>query len=177
MNAYCKICKNKDLATLISLGWNGKMSATAISGVLGGKPTADAITKHLKEDVPGAWHREIVVEAKPLRQRVYDLQRMQIDEIERRIAVAEEKAAAQRELGREDADWSEYFDILDKDMQSAIGSILKAQGLADKNENAKVAQKIDMFRLMLGADGGLAPPELTDGMTVEGEAVEVPEPE
>lgn len=189
MNPYCAICKNHDLATLISLAWNGKMSLTAISSVLGGKPTADAIGKHLKADVPGAWTREIEVEHRPLRQRVYDIQRLQIDEIERRIEMAKDMARQRNELVHEgpDHDWSEFFDILDKDMQAAIGSILKAQANSDKNENAQRNQAISLFQLMLGktaagvGPGALAPPELTAGddgsFDIEGEARDVTDAE
>ena len=31
-------------------------------------------------------------------------------------------------------DWSEFYDVLHKDAQAAIGSILKAQGMTDKRE-------------------------------------------
>ena len=178
MNPKCDICRNSDLSTLIALAWNGKMAATAISGVLGGEPTAAAIIKHLKADADGSWSRAIEVEVKPLRQRVYDLQRTLVDELERRIAIAKDKARFETEVTGEPHDWSEYLDILNKDLQNAIGSIIKTQGLADKREATQASLAVGLYELMLGgADGKLmlAPKSLVgdDERTIEGSFTEV----
>lgn len=173
---HCDICKNSDLTTMISLAWNGKMSAKAIAGVLG--ITADAITKHLKTHIDGSWSRQIEVEAVPLRQRVYDLQRTMVDEVERRIALAKEQARFITEAEDEPHDWSEYLNILDKDLQAAIGSISKIQALADRRESTQAGLAVGLFELMLGGGKGnrmLAPKNLVgdEDEVIEGESVEV----
>jgi len=174
----CNICGNADLKTLIALAWDGKMDATAISGVLGGVPNAAAIIKHLKVHEPGSWSRQIEVTVKPLRQRVYDLQRTMVDEVERRIAVAQERSRFETEATGEPHDWSEYLNILDKDLQSAIGSIIKIQAGADKVEATKANLAVGLFELMLGGQSGklmLAPKNLVgeDDSIIEGDSVEV----
>jgi len=174
----CNICNNADLKALIALAWDGKMSLTAISGVLGGVPSAAAIAKHLKAHEPGSWSRQIEVTVKPLRQRVYDLQRTMVDEVERRIAVAQERSRFETEATGEPHDWSEYLNILDKDLQSAIGSIIKIQAGADRMETTKANLAVGLFELMLGGQGGklmLAPKSLVgdDDSVIEGDAHEM----
>ena len=174
----CNICNNADLKALIALAWDGKMSLTAISGVLGGVPSAAAIAKHLKAHEPGSGSRQIEVVVKPLRQRTYDLQRTMIDEVERRIAVAHERAVFETEATGEPHDWSEYLNILDKDLQSAIGSIIKMQAGADRVEATKANLAVGLFELMLGGRGGklmLAPKNLVgdDDSIIEGDSVEM----
>ena len=178
MSPDCNICGNADLKTLIALAWDGKMDATAISGVLGGVPNAAAIIKHLKVHEPGSWSRQIEVTVKPLRQRVYDLQRTMVDEVERRIAVAQERSRFETEATGEPHDWSEYLNILDKDLQSAIGSIIKIQAGADRMETTKANLAVGLFELMLGGQGGklmLAPKSLVgdDDSVIEGDAHEM----
>jgi hypothetical protein len=165
---------------LIELGWNANMKQSDLVHAFGGVPSAAVITKHLKEHTEGSWSRQIEVEdARPIRERVLAIQREQIEAIERQLAIAQQKADDYVYLkrGEEDfdpamADPSAYFDVLGKDMQAAIGSILKAQGLTDKREAKADTNKIDLFRLMIGDRGGMAPTHLIeDGKTVEGEVV------
>jgi hypothetical protein len=61
-------------------------------------------------------------------------------------------------------DWSEFVDILGKDMQAAIGSILKAQGLTDKRDMKRDDLKLGLFEAM--QRGGLAPKALSGGEVV-----------
>jgi hypothetical protein len=174
----CYICRKPDVRRLVELGWNAKMSAPQISTAMAAQFSATTILKHLHEHVEeGAGIRAIPIEdARPMSARVAELQRMQLDEIERRITMAQEWAAYAREQGNPDADWSQRYDLLDKDNQAAIASIIKAQAVGDKRESKQNDQKVDLIRMMLGGGDGLAPKHLIeDGLTVEGVAVEVPD--
>jgi hypothetical protein len=164
---------------LVHLGWNSHMSAISISTAMGSQFSADLIIKHLREHVEdGAVNRDIVIlDARPVAQRVEELQRMQLDEIERRIQLAQEWAARARDEGNPNADWSEMYDILSKDNQAAINTILKSQAVSDKREAKQNDQKVDLIKMMLGGGDGLAPKHLlSEGTVVEGEVVEISEP-
>jgi len=69
---------------------------------------------------------------------------------------------------RENSD--EGLDILNKDLQPALKSALAAQGMEDKREQKKVTQNF-WVQLYTGQQGEL--PQLDDGVTVEGQAVDV----
>jgi len=189
ISARCLVCRNPDRRRLIELGWNGGMSGEAIARVLDQKGlVSNVIIKHLKEHADGDPNlRAVVIEpVRPARERVLELQRMQLDEVERRIALAKERAAlvnASRE-GKVDAkgeplpmaDWSEYYDILGKDAQAAIGSILKTQGLSDRREKTASELKLGLFEAMTNAGlapkalvGGVVTPALQSGEEIEGE--------
>lgn len=67
-------------------------------------------------------------------------------------------------------------ELFDKDNQSAIGNALKAQNIIDKREIAQKKQTgADVLLSLLAAlrGEGRPAPQLEDGMTIEGEAVEV----
>lgn len=172
----CAVCKSPNRRRLVNLGWNSKMTAADISAGLSGEVGVSTILKHLKEHEDGGDIREIPVEeAKSVRSRVYAIQMLMVGEIERRVALAQEKAAIASELTGEPQDWADYFNILDKDMQAAVGSIIKTQAMKDKQETTTASLKIGLFQALVGA--GKAPkdligalPALDDGMTVEGEA-------
>lgn len=171
----CPICKKPDVRRLVELGWNARMDAHAIAGAFSGFPNAAAVRKHINEHTPGG--RNLPVEnAIPLRERALAIQRIQIDEIERRMERAQEWAAFAREHGNESADWSEAFDILGKDMQAAVASILRAVSLEDRKEAKTADLKLGLFELMMGGKGGggmLAPVGLVEsGEVIEGEVVE-----
>jgi hypothetical protein len=175
IDARCSVCKNADRRRLIELGWNGGMGAETIGRVLGDMSGA-TILKHLKEHAEGDGNARLIdVEPElPVRDRVLNLQRMQLDEVERRIALAKQRAAVANDLHKNepdwiDVDWSHYFDILGKDGQAAIGSILKAQGLSDKREKAVADTKLGLFEAM--AKNGLAP-KVISGALVSGEEPE-----
>lgn len=158
----CAICKKPDLRRMVELAWVAKMDARSIATVFGGIPSASTITKHVREHMPEGRDTQ-VPNARTTRERVIDLQRLQIEEIERRIERAQEWAAYARDHGNPEADWSDAFDILSKDMQAAVASILKAQGLSDKREMGKASIGVDVARMMLGGGDGLAPKRLTAG--------------
>ena len=173
----CLICRNPDRRRMVELAWNGGMSAPAISRVIESeKMSGSTILRHMHEHTNGqAQTREIDVEEElPVRERIMNLQRLQLDEIERRIALAKQRADemnARRE-GMTDADgnpfplldWSEFYDILDKDAQQAVNSILKTQGLTDKREAKTSELKLGLFEAMTNA--GLAPKALVGGVEV-----------
>lgn len=182
MSARCLVCKNPDRRRAIELMWNGGMSFATISNVLDNEPTSSVINKHIKEHADGNGNtRQVeVAPEKPVRERVLALQRMQLDEIERRIELAKQRAdemnaqrakvraikeAAGEEYLLPDADWSDFTDILGKDLQSAIGSILKTQGLSDKREKAQGDLKLGLFEAM--ANAGLAPKALVGTLDVK----------
>jgi len=177
INSRCVICKHTDRRNAVELMWNGGMSGVAISDLLGGTPNPATILKHLKEHSLGGATREVDVEPEaPVRERILRLQRMQLDEIERRIALAKMRAdetneyidaqrekheAAGEDYDRPNVDWSSFTDILGKDMQSAIGSILKTQGLSDKREKVQGELKLGLFEAMTAA--GHAPLSISGG--------------
>ncbi len=167
----CAICKKPDLRRLVDLGLGSKMDAKAISSGFGGIPSSNTVLKHDQHNLEGS---DIVVpNALTLRDRALAIQRLQIEEIERRVARAQEWAAYARAHDNPDADWSQAFDILGKDMQSAIGSILKAVGLDDKRQATKVSAAVDIYKMMLGDNGGLAPKRLTAQAPIDGEYKDV----
>lgn len=172
IDARCLVCRNADRRRLIELGWNGGMAAVTISNVLGGSPSGPAIISHLRKHADGEGHvRQVEVEPeRPMRERVLAIQRMQVDEFERRIALAKQRAASlnaehKDEEGFVEHDWAEFVDILGKDMQSAIGSILKTQGLSDRREKEQGDLKLGLFEAM--ANAGLAPKALIGGATAK----------
>lgn len=171
----CKICQDPNIRLLAELGWNAKMSTPAIAKAMGDQFAPATLMHHLKLHVEGGEHREIRPDdVSALRARVFAIQQLQIDEVERRWERAQRAAEFWNAHAEPDdhRDPSFYFDILDKNLQSAIGSIIKSQGVAEKAKAAEADQKIDMFRLMLGGGDGLAPKQLM-GPIVEGEVEDV----
>ena len=157
---------------MVELGWNAKMTAADISNGLGGVPSAAVVTKHVKEHGGDAIDRAIpVIDARTTKARVDDLMRRMLDELEERIQYAETWAARARELGNPDAMPSDVFDLLSKNNQAAIASILKMQDQQDKREGKKASVAVDLMKLM----GGGPPPAhlIEDGNTIEGDAEEV----
>jgi hypothetical protein len=175
IDAKCSVCKNPDVRRGVESMWNNGMSQAAIARVVGDKLTTPSITKHLKEHSDGDGNaRRVEIEPElPVRERILNLQRMQLDEVERRIGLAKTRADlmnAEREKLTDangnpfpPIDWSEFTDILGKDMQSAIGSILKTQGLSDKREKAVADTQVGLFAAM--ANAGLAPKALVGETT------------
>lgn len=180
IEAKCLVCRNPDRRRAVELMWNGGMSAPAISRVLADDNLPHpAVLRHLKQHADGDGNaRAIVVEPeRPARERVLALQRLQLDEVERRIELAKawaDEMNRNRQLIRDaqvlagmppddlpDVDWSDRFDVLGKDGQSAINSILKAQSLSDRRDKATGELKLGLFEAM--ANAGLAPKALSGG--------------
>lgn len=177
----CLVCRNRDRRRVIHAAWNAGVSIAELVRVfetekisaLQFKKHFDPETGHFKGESNA--RRVEVAEEKPMRERVYDIQRLQVEELERRIGIAQTKAAAMNaahagEEGWTEVDWSDFYDILDKNSQQAINTILKTQGLIDTREKAQGDLKLGLFDAMSRA--GLAPkaligekdvPRLTDG--------------
>lgn len=176
----CVVCRNEDLRRAVELMHNGGMTHKAISNVLDNEPSTAQIDRHINEHSDGN-AKARAIEIRPertVRERVLELQRMQLDEFERRIELAKARADelnaaldALEAAGAEGADktprhdWSEFVDILGKDMQAAIGSILKTQGLSDKREKAQGDLKLGLFEAM--ANAGLAPKALVGDVKIK----------
>lgn len=171
IDARCAVCKNPDRRRLVELGWNGGMSAEAIARTLDVKGLASTtVMRHLKEHAAGDGNaRAVEVEPElPARERVLALQRLQLDEVERQIALAKTRADLlnaehEGEADWKPVDWSDYFNVLGPKAQAAIGSILKAQGLTDKREAKTNDLKLGLFEAMSRA--GLAPKAISGGET------------
>lgn len=148
------------------------MTAVDIAHAFSMTPSAVVIRKHLNEHRgDGLDSRTIPVEeVRATRVRVEELQKKMLDDIEARIKWAEERADEAREAGNTTALASDFFNVLNKDVQAAIGSVLKMQGLTDRREATKATVAVDVMKLM----GGTRPPAhlIEDGATIEGEAIE-----
>lgn len=182
MSKTCPICMGSpDRRRLVELGWNDKMDGIALAAQWDDL-TAAVVLKHLKQHSEGrpSIRRVDVSPPTTARERVANLQRMQLDEIERRVALAQQEAEtrndaiiAMREQGVDGADdlklhdWSEFFNVLDKDVQAAIGSILKTQGLTDRREKDTADLKLGLFEAMSRA--GLAPKGTTPALPAGGD--------
>lgn len=152
------------------------MTVSDISHAFGGTPTAPVLRKHLNEHRGGGKedHDIPVEEVRPTRLRIEALQKRMLDDIEARLQWAEERAAIAREKGNEDVTAADWFDILNPKTQAAIASVIKMQDQYDKREGKKATVAVDLMRLM----GGTPPPShlIEDGVTIEGEVVEVDAP-
>lgn len=166
IDAKCLVCKNQDRRRVMELAWNGGVSAAALERVFeADRITSAAINRHFKDHSEGEPHARRIEppEDKPMRQRVYDIQRLQVEELERRIYLAQQRAVAMNATHAGDADWtpvdwSDFYDVLDKNSQQAINTILKTQGLIDSREKTKGELKLGLFEAM--ANNGLAPKAL-----------------
>lgn len=161
----CSICRTPTQRQVIALAHNEGMRAQDIAAAFHSDPSVAVIRRHLQKHDEGGRGRHIPVVVTSMRERVYDIQRLQVEEIERRVEAAQAKAEEWSKLsemeGWEPRDWSYYFDILSKDMQAAVASIIKTQGLADKREKAQGDLKLGLFEAM--ANAGLAPKALVGG--------------
>lgn len=175
----CKICRAPNRRRLIEADWADGMSAEGISKAMadaGWSITSQTVLRHLKEHAgPEAGIRVPPKLAKRdaaafVRDRVMErVMELESDDGPKRLVPVKGEGGATEYVEVE-------FDILDKDLQPALSSMLKAQAILDKREAVKENRKIDLFLLMLGgADGKgmLAPLALTagdDDDIIEGEA-------
>jgi hypothetical protein len=175
----CKICRAPNRRRLVEADWADGISAEGIARTMreAGWPLSSAtVLKHLKEHTPGAATREPVKAGK--RDAAIFLQNRLMDEIERR----EELVLIEEETTGEKVPDHRRLDILDKDLQPALATILRAQALINTREKAK-GPRAGMMLLMLGVSpdglgpGALAPLELSSGEEdddiIDGEAIEV----
>lgn len=187
----CPICKRPGRRRIIDADASDGLTPAAIAAAMrdtGWALTAADVTAHITlhgsigKPRSGAARRRDA--ALTLRERM-------MDALESRIEAAEERAVeatAECQRGEHDDDEhpryrkhtarvheaSEFFDILDKNLQSALGTVIKAQTVEEKRVATEGKRKIDLFKLMMGnTDDGLAPRDLIGDGIIEGEAVEV----
>jgi hypothetical protein len=166
----CKICRAPGRRRLIEADWADGMSAVGIAKAMtdnGWPITSTTVLKHLKEHAgpeaairvpPALSKRDAAVW---VRDRIMD----KVEEIEQGTRTVITKDGEMVEVP---------FDILDKELQPALGSMLKAQAILDKREANQTSAKISLFGLMLGitdggGDGRFAPLELSSGEEDENE--------
>jgi len=181
MNNNCVICKAGERARLIEADWASGMSAKgiAIRMTEAGWPiTGPTVLNHLKKHVPLAATRQNTPVGMSRRDTTVFIQDRILGEIELR-----ERAfrTALEEAGDDEDAIKEVMrhrpNILDKDLQPALNTALKAEAIIVKREDNTAKRKIDLFQLMLGgADGkgALAPQALIGAGddAIEGEFTE-----
>lgn len=175
----CKVCRAPNRRRLIEADWADGMTAAGISKVMkdaGWPISAETILKHLKEHVEGAAVRLPPTISK--RDASILIKDAILDRLEELQAGGTRQVLVKGPDGGMEVQELE-FDIMDKDLQAALGTALKAEAIQVKKDDNQTKRKIDLFQLMLGgADGKgmLAPMDLIeDGNTVEGEFADVPE--
>ena len=187
----CPVCKRPGRRRLVDADLADGLTPGAIAASMrdgGWALTALDVSGHAIHAAPG----KVRSAASRKRDAALTVRERLIDEVERRIAKAEEVATRETaacELSHfypdekrmhpvRVHDPAEYFDVLDKDVQAAFGTIIKAQALHEKKEARESKSFIGLFKLMLGgADGaGMLAPEalrLSDGETIDGEFDEI----
>lgn len=164
----CAICKNPNIRKLVELGYSVKMTSADIANAFGGIPSSAIIGRHMAQHfIEGNYPVE---DTRTTKDRVDELMRRMLDEVEVRIRHAEEWAAEAKALGNPLAQTSDVFDILSPKNQAAIATILKMQDQQDKRLAKKATVAVDLMRIM----GGAPPPShlISDGLTIEGEVTE-----
>ncbi len=189
----CAICKRPGRRRIVDADASDGLAPAAIAAAmrdtgwaLTAAQVATHVTLHGSVDKPRSAAARKRDAALTLRERLSD-------EVERRIEKSEQLAIeataacargehlyADKEgntVGHEGHthDPSEFFDVLGKDIQSAFGTIIKAQTIEEKRTATEGKRKIDLFRLMMGPGDGFAPRALIGDGAVEGEFEEVPD--
>jgi hypothetical protein len=172
--ARCLVCRaGSTRQDMVAALWSEGMTAKGIAAQMadaGWNLTANVILGHLKEHVDGAAGR------KPPAMRDHrDAAIFVRDRIMDRL----QEEPTRQVVGKDGEIEEVPFDILDKDLQPALNSMLKAESIIQKRSANET--KVGVLLLMLGGDDGrgfLAPPQLTAGpddsdIEFEGEAVEV----
>jgi hypothetical protein len=155
----CLICSNEALRGYVNDGLNRGLSNAGIAAgivAVGGELDPDVISRHKR----GHWSKPIDPDAPKPTGR--DLAIMMRD----KVAEAVEDIAP------------EHLLYMGKDLAPMVGKGLQAQAILDKRE--QVSKKLGIAAGALSLQAWLAglreeppPPELDDGNTIEGEAVEV----
>lgn len=160
MAARCLICKNPALRDYVDGGLNKGLSARGIAAAMeaaGGKLDPDVVSRHknnhwvapVRDDAPKPTNRDLA------------------------IMVRDKVADAIEDMP------GEAIVLMGKEIAPAINAGLKAQAAIDKKAatNAKLglaAGALTLQAWLAGLSEAPVPPELEDGNTVEGEAVELP---
>ena len=161
MAARCLICSNEALRGYVDAGLNRGLSNAGIAAGLeaaGGKLDPDVVSRHkarhwvkpVDPDAPKPTNRDLAL---IMREKVAD-------------AVQDMDPQALLFMG--------------KDLAPMVGKGLQAQAILDKREatNKKLgiaAGALSLQAWLAGLGTAPPPPELDDGDTIEGEAVELPE--
>lgn len=190
----CPICKRPGRRRIIDADASDGLTPAAIAATmrdtgwaLTAAQVATHVTLHTISGKPrsGAARRRDA--ALTLRERLTDEFERQIEQSEA-LAVKATEACARGEHKRQDKDGNEFghegyihdpaefFNILAKDVQPALGTIIKAQTVEEKRVAVEGKRRIDLFKLMQGtSEDGLAPRGLIGDGIIEGEAIEVTE--
>lgn len=188
----CAICKRPGRRRIVDADASDGIAPAAIAAAMrdvGWALTAAQVATHI------TLHGSVTKPksaASRKRDAALTLRERMMDALEGRIEAAEEKAVEATEecrRGEHDVDdhpryrkhgpktheSSEFFDILNKDLQSALGTVIKAQTVEEKRVATEGKRKIDLFRLMMGPGDGLAPSGLIGDGSIEGDFEEVPD--
>lgn len=157
MSTGCKVCDDKAVHLLVDRYLDQKIKYTTIARTLtlGGFQVSDGtISTHDRHRV-----KSLPAEAKPSkRDAAAFIKGRVMDRLEKLSEEVDPVTGESR------------LDILDKDLQPALSTALKAQALEDKREQKKVVQN---FWFELGGAIFDETPMLGDGTIIEGEVVEI----
>ncbi len=172
MSVRCTICDNPVRAQIVNPLLDQKMTSVGIeryAAEAGIKITADVINRHKKHykaeyvRPPGTSKRDAAI---IIKNRVLDA----LERVEDRPG---------QWIGEgEDRTWVPGSSILDKDLQPALRTALDAQKTEDAREKAKQGKGTAelAFAIIAMLEGRPPMLALDDGMTIDGEAVEVDGP-
>lgn len=186
----CPVCKRPGRRRIVDADAADGITPAAIASAMrdtGWALTAADVTKHVTLHGSAEKTRS---KATRRRDAALTLRERMMDALEGRIEAAEAsavEATAECQRGEHDIEdhpryrqhgprvheSSEFFDILNKDLQSALGTVIKAQTVEEKRNANDDKRKIDLFRLMMGPGDGMAPAALIGDGVVEGDFEEV----
>ena len=156
----CMICREPERARLIEADWAGGMSGSGISKRMtaAGWPVGpETVLSHLKKHVPLASTRQNTPAGSSKRDAAVFIKDRILDEVElreRAFRMALEQAGDDEDLIAQAM--KNRPNILDKDLQSALGTALKAEAVIVKRDDNKVKRGIDLYKMMLGGGDGAA---------------------
>lgn len=186
----CPICKRPGRRRIIDADFADGIAPAAIAAAMrdaGWALTAAQVATHATLHGSTTKPRSAATRkrdaALTLRERMMDALEGRIESAEQRASEATEECARgehnvddhprYRQHGPRVHSPDEFFDILGKDLQPALGTVIKAQTVEEKRTANEGKRKIDLFRLMMGPGDGLAPAGLIGDGSIEGEYEEV----
>ena len=138
----CMICREPGRARLIEADWASGRHANQISKAMtaaGWPVAAGTIIRHLKEHVPGAYNRTNEPLGTGRRNAavfVKDRIMLQVESLERAERIKAENEGREPDLSF----------ILAKDLQPALNTAIRAEGIEVKREDAERRSKIDVYK-------------------------------
>lgn len=188
----CPICKRPGRRRIVDADASDGLTPAAIAAAMrdtGWALTAADVATHVTLHAVSGKPRS---GAARRRDAALTLRERMMDALEGRIVAAEGRAVEAttecqrgehdvddhpryRKHGPQTHDPAEFFDILDKNLQAALGTVIKAETLEVKKADNQTKRKIDLFQLMMGGEGndGLAPRALIGDGSIEGEFKDV----